>query len=164
MHSMAHETLVADWTIIMTTKPELAFLCPHTSPSPSPPSSSADQPAQELKQHTDTLTKDKKYWCCDIQLCTLVQYTCTCISGILNYIPCTWTWLWYCSSLFRVSAWSRSRGKAPGYVTIQTESFCDNLNWIMHLRATACLHCHCTDNWPARHRIVISHVAEVRAM
>ena len=50
-----------------TTKPELAFLCPHTSPSPSPPSSSADQPAQELKQHTATLTKEKKYWCCDIQ-------------------------------------------------------------------------------------------------
>ena len=50
-----------------TTKPELAFLCPHTSPSPSPPSSSADQPAQELKQHTATLTKDKKFWCCDIQ-------------------------------------------------------------------------------------------------
>ena len=50
-----------------TTKPELAFLCPHTSPSPSPPCSSADQPAQELKQHTATLTKDKKYWCCDIQ-------------------------------------------------------------------------------------------------
>ena len=50
-----------------TTKPELAFLCPHTSPSPSPPSSSADQPAQELKQHTATLTKDKKYWFCDIQ-------------------------------------------------------------------------------------------------
>ena len=50
-----------------TTKPELAFLCPHTSPSSSPPSSSADQPAQELKQHTATLTKDKKYWCCDIQ-------------------------------------------------------------------------------------------------
>ena len=50
-----------------TTKPELAFLCPHTSPSPSPPSSSADQPAQELKQHTATLTKDKKYWECDIQ-------------------------------------------------------------------------------------------------
>ena len=49
-----------------TTKPELVFLCPHTSPSPSPPSS-ADQPAQELKQHTATLTKDKKYWCCDIQ-------------------------------------------------------------------------------------------------
>ena len=50
-----------------TTKPELAFLCPHTSPSPSPPSSSADQPAQELKQHTATLTKEKKYWECDIQ-------------------------------------------------------------------------------------------------
>ena len=50
-----------------TTKPELAFLCPHTSPSPSPPSSSADHPAQELKQHTATLTKDKEYWCCDIQ-------------------------------------------------------------------------------------------------
>ena len=50
-----------------TTKPELAFLCPHTTLSPSPPSSSADQFAQELKQHTATLTKDKKYWKCDIQ-------------------------------------------------------------------------------------------------
>ena len=50
-----------------TTKPELAFLCPHTSPSPSSPSSLADQPAQKLKQHTATLTKDKKCWSCDIQ-------------------------------------------------------------------------------------------------
>ena len=24
-------------------------------------------------------------------------------------------------------------------------------NWVMHLRATACLHCHCIDNWPAKH-------------
>ena len=55
--------------------------------------------------------------------------------------PCTWSsiWLWYCSSLFRVSAWCWSRRKAPGYVTIQTENFCNNLNWIMHLRATAFL-------------------------
>ena len=40
-----------------TTKPELAFLCPHTSPSPPPPSSpppfSADQP-HKVKQHTAT--------------------------------------------------------------------------------------------------------------
>ena len=36
------------------------------------------------------------------------------------------------------------------------------LNWIMHLRAAACLHCHCTDNWPAKHRVAISHVAEVK--
>ena len=35
------------------------------------------------------------------------------------------------------------------------------LNWIMHLRATACLHCQCTDNWPAKHRMAISHIAEV---
>ena len=51
-----------------TTKPELAFLCPHTSPSPPSPSSpsSADQP-QEVKRHTATITKDKKYWCCDLQ-------------------------------------------------------------------------------------------------
>ena len=47
------------------TKPELAFLCPHTSPSPSPPSS-ANQP-QKVKQHTSTLTKDKKYWRCDLE-------------------------------------------------------------------------------------------------
>ena len=38
------------------------------------------------------------------------------------------------------------------------------LNWIMHLRATACLHYHCIDNWPAKHRLAISHVAEVGAM
>ena len=43
------------------TKPELAFLCPHTSP----PFSSAHQP-QEVKQHTATLTNDKKYWRCDL--------------------------------------------------------------------------------------------------
>ena len=48
-----------------TTKPELAILCPHTSPSPSPPSST-DKP-REVKQHMATLTKDKKYWCCDIE-------------------------------------------------------------------------------------------------
>ena len=62
------------------TKPELAFLCPHTSPSPSPPSSSADQPAQELKQHTATLTKDKKFWCCDIQQ----------LSGLLDHRHSIW--------------------------------------------------------------------------
>ena len=45
-----------------TTKPELAFLCPHTSPSPPP----ADKP-HKVKQHTATLTKDKKYWCCDLE-------------------------------------------------------------------------------------------------
>ena len=45
-----------------TTKPELAFLCPHTSPSPSPPSST-DKP----REHTATLTKAKQYWCCDLQ-------------------------------------------------------------------------------------------------
>ena len=49
------------------TRPELAFVCPHTSPSlPPPPPFSADQP-QEVKQHTATLTKDKKYWCCDLE-------------------------------------------------------------------------------------------------
>ena len=45
-----------------TTKPELAFVCPHTSPSPPP----ADKP-HKVKQHTATLTKDKKYWCCDLE-------------------------------------------------------------------------------------------------
>ena len=54
-----------------TTKPELAFLCPHTPPSPSPPPSSpppfsADQ-LQEVKQHTATITRDKKYWRCDVE-------------------------------------------------------------------------------------------------
>ena len=75
------------------------------------------------------------------------MYACS-ISGLELHPALNWssTWLWYCSSLFRVSAWSWSRGKAPGYVTVQTENFCDNLNWIMYLRATACLHCHCTDN------------------
>jgi hypothetical protein len=38
-----------------------------TSPSPSPPSSADQPPPQEVKQHMATLTKDKKYWCCDIQ-------------------------------------------------------------------------------------------------
>ena len=46
--------------------------------------------------------------------------------------------------LFRVSAWSRSRGKAPGYVTIQTESFCDipKLNYALesHCLFTLSLH------------------------
>ena len=54
-----------------TTKPELAFLCPHTPPSPSPPPSSpppfsADQ-LQEVKQHTAMITRDKKYWRCDVE-------------------------------------------------------------------------------------------------
>ena len=30
-------------------------------------------------------------------------------------------------------------------------------NWIMHVKATACLR---IDNWPAKHRMAISHVAE----
>ena len=38
-----------------------------------------------------------------------------------------------------------------------SESYCDYLNWIMHLKANACLHCHCIDNWPARHRINGNH-------
>ena len=48
------------------TEPELAFVCPHTSPSLTPPPSSADQP-QEVKQHTATLTNDKQYWRCDFE-------------------------------------------------------------------------------------------------
>ena len=36
------------------------------------------------------------------------------------------------------------------------------LNWIMHLRATACLHRHCIDNWPAKHRVAISLVLSSR--
>jgi hypothetical protein len=48
-----------------TTKPEFAFLCPHTTPSPSP-LSSANHPL-EVKHHTATLTKDKIYWYCDLQ-------------------------------------------------------------------------------------------------
>ena len=68
----------------------------------------------------------------------LTVYACS-ISGILNYIPCTWIWLWYSSSLFRVSKVSIGVGKAPGYVTTQTESFCDNLNWIMHFSESHCL-------------------------
>ena len=67
-----------------TTKPELAFLCPHTSPSPPPPSSppplSADQP-QEVKQHTATVTKDKKYWRCDVE---------PRLSGLLNEQHMIW--------------------------------------------------------------------------
>ena len=78
------------------------------------------------------------------------------VSGILNYIPCTWT----CSSLFRVSAWSRSRGKAPGYVTIQTESFYDSLTINCELCTWEPLPVYIVtalaDNWPARHRIVIN--------
>ena len=48
-----------------TTKPELTFLCPHTS-SFSSPLASADH-SREVKQHTATLTKDRKYWSCDLQ-------------------------------------------------------------------------------------------------
>ena len=76
--------------------------------------------AQECRTLTATCMHDS---CACIAWLTV--YACS-MSGILNYIPCTWTWLWYCSSLFRVSASSRSRGKVPGYVTIQTESY---LNW-----------------------------------
>ena len=77
------------------TKPELAFICPHTSPStppshttnqallpqsslPSSPSSSGQ--TQELKKHTATVSRDKKqynvmYWCCDVErpLCGLLD-------------------------------------------------------------------------------------------
>ena len=68
-----------------TTKPELAFLCPHTSPSPPPPPSSpppfsADQPL-EVKQHTATITKDKKYWRCDVE---------PRLSGLLNERHMIW--------------------------------------------------------------------------
>ena len=73
----------------------------------------------------------------------LTVYACS-ISGVTTY---TAPEQGSGTVLFRVSAWSRSRGKAPGY-----------LNWIMH---TACLHYHCIDNRPAKHRMVISHVAEV---
>ena len=37
-------------------------------------------------------------------------------------------------------------------------------NWIMDLKATACLCCHCIDNWLVKHRMDISQIAEVRAM
>ena len=40
-------------------------------------------------------------------------------------------------------------------------------NWIMHIGEPLpvyWLHCHCIDNWPAKHRMVISHVAEVGAI
>ena len=51
-----------------TTKPELAFFCPHFSPPLSFPPLPiiSDNQSQEVKQHTATLTKDKKYWCCDL--------------------------------------------------------------------------------------------------
>ena len=69
---------------------------------------------------------------CMHALCTciawLTVFACS-ISGTLNYIPCTWTWLWHCSSLFRVLGVGKGTWL---YVTIQTKSFCDNLNWIMH--------------------------------
>ena len=55
-------------------------------------------------------------------------------------------------------------GVAPGYVTIQTESFWDYLNWIIHLRPPpvyTIVYYHCIDNWPAKHRMVISHLANV---
>ena len=40
------------------TKPQLTFFCPHSVTSESLP--------QVVKQHTATLTLDRKYWCCDI--------------------------------------------------------------------------------------------------
>ena len=43
------------------TNPELTFFCPHTPP----PTSSSHQP-QEVKQHTATITDDKRYWRCDL--------------------------------------------------------------------------------------------------
>ena len=90
-------------------------------------------------------------------------YACS-ISGVLNYIYpapeqyCSlqpksmhdlgvWsTWLWLCHYI----NWK------PLHVTY--------LNWIMYCRATACLHCPCIDDWPARHRMAICHIAEVGAI
>ena len=68
------------------TKPELAFLCPgHTFPSPPPPPSSADQP-QQVKKHTATLTKNRRYWCCDLEPQR---------SGLLN----EWHTIWFGRSI-----------------------------------------------------------------
>ena len=86
-------------------------------------------------------------------LCMLVQYQeyWTTYTLYLNRVLVLF-------SSGRVSAWSKSRGRAPGYVTI---SLCYIPKLIMHLRTTSCLHCHCIDNWPVKHRVAIIHVAEV---
>ena len=43
-----------------TTKPELAIYCPHTSHC-------SDERAAPVKQHTATVTRDKKHWHCDLK-------------------------------------------------------------------------------------------------
>ena len=58
--------------------------------------------------------------------------------------------------LFRVRAWSRSRGNMSLY---KLKAYVIYLHWIMHFRATAC---HYIDQ--LKHRMAINHVAEVGAM
>ena len=41
------------------TKPQLTFFCPHSTVS-------SGSKSQCVKQHTATLTPDRKYWCCDL--------------------------------------------------------------------------------------------------
>ena len=43
-----------------TTIPELAIYCPHTSHC-------SDERAAPVRQHTATLSRDRKYWCCDLK-------------------------------------------------------------------------------------------------
>ena len=42
------------------THPELAIYCPHTSHC-------SDEHATPVRQHTATLSRDRKYWCCDLK-------------------------------------------------------------------------------------------------
>ena len=42
------------------TKPQLTFFCPHSADVTS------ESQSQLVKQHTATLTPDRKYWCCDL--------------------------------------------------------------------------------------------------
>ena len=54
---------------------------------------------------------------------------------------------WYI--LFLQSQWEFNRGKHQAMSLYKLKASVTYFNWILHLRATACLHCHCIDDWPA---------------
>ena len=78
--------------------------------------------------------------------------------GVLNYIPCTWTGLWYYTKLVHILHLSRVLelavflrvsdlrvgGRHLALPLYKLKPSVTYFNWIIHLKATPCLHCHCT--------------------
>ena len=120
-----------------------------------------------LKELVDCLQNDRKWaWLLKIRA---RQYIRTPLLEILDpplTIYTNWKLLWqpklnyalesHC--LFALSLhWQlTSNGQKSPNDCSNPSAYALRRGLIMHLRATACLHCHCTDNWPGRHRIVIS--------